>query len=263
MSDADTGFDPTVVAQRFVAARLERRSLPEYPGPLPSGAEQAYACQDAAIGLYPEAVAGWKVGRIPAPKIAEYGTDRLAGPVFKSAVWPADASGVTRFQVFPGGFAAVEAEFVFRLLEDAPADKLEWTREEAAALPWAVHMGVEIAGSPFAGINDLGPAVTISDFGNNAGVILGPVLDRALDQIACETFIDGTSVGRGVPSGLPGGPLEGVRFLLENAARRGRPLRAGQIVSSGAVTGVHQIRAGQEARLVFEGVGEIRCVAEG
>ena len=55
---------------------------------------------------------------------------------------------------------------------------------------------------------------------------------------------------------------EGVRFLLQNAARRGRPLREGQIVSSGAVTGVHQIRARQEARLVFEGVGEIRCRAE-
>jgi 2-keto-4-pentenoate hydratase len=159
----------------------------------------------------------------------------------------------------------VEAEFVFRLRADAPADKLDWTREEAEALDWEVLLGVEIAGSPFPGINDLGPGVTISDFGNNAGVILGPVFTdwrERMDEVRCEAFIDGRSVGQGSAPGLPGGPLEGVRFLLENSARRGRPLRAGQLVSSGALTGVHRISAGQPARLVFGALGAIECVGE-
>jgi 2-keto-4-pentenoate hydratase len=35
------------------------------------------------------------------------------------------------------------------------------------------------------------------------------------------------------------------------------PLRAGQWVSTGAATGIHDVVAGQRARVVFDGIGEI------
>ena len=50
------------VAERFVAARLAARALPDYPGPLPETLTEAYARQDAAITLWPDSIAGWKVG---------------------------------------------------------------------------------------------------------------------------------------------------------------------------------------------------------
>jgi len=52
--------------------------------------------------------------------------------------------------VFEGGFAAVEAEFVFRLASDAPSDKVQWTPEEASRIAAAMHIGIETAGSPLA-----------------------------------------------------------------------------------------------------------------
>ena len=39
------------------------------------------------------------------------------------------------------------------------------------------------------------------------------------------------------------------------------PLKAGMIVSTGAATGIHDIRAGQSARLVFDGIAELRAHA--
>jgi 2-keto-4-pentenoate hydratase len=60
---------------------------------------------------------------------------------------------------------------------------------------------------------------------------------------------------------MPGGPLESFRFLLEACARRGRPLRAGQLVSTGAITGVHEIRSGQSARVSFGRYGDLHCRA--
>jgi 2-keto-4-pentenoate hydratase len=42
-------------------------------------------------------------------------------------------------------------------------------------------------------------------------------------------------------------------------ARRGRPLRAGDFVSTGAATGVHSIQAGQSAEAIFTGIGSLRC----
>jgi 2-keto-4-pentenoate hydratase len=148
---------------------------------------------------------------------------------------------------------------------DAPVGKTEWTVAEARDMVRAVHVGIETAGSPLAAINDLGPAAIVADFGNNAGLILGPELPgwrtEPLDAWRCESFVDGTSVGRGHAGLLPGGVFESLRFLLARNARRGRPLRAGDLISAGAVTGVHAIRAGQSARVAFTGGGEIRGVA--
>jgi 2-keto-4-pentenoate hydratase len=125
--------------------------------------------------------------------------------------------------------------------------------------------GVELAGSPLATINVLGPRVVASDFGNNAGLILGPPIPgwrERPDQIpACEAYVDGKLVGRGTPQSIPGGPAASLAFLLNACARRGRPLTRGQLVTTGAASGIHEIEAGQTARIVFEGMEEIRCVA--
>lgn len=260
MADDQAFRSAAFVADSFVRARLSATALPTFPGALPPDLDNAYACQEAAIALWPDRIAGWKIGRA-SPDFPRFGGARLAGPIFRRAVWPAGPEPFA-FPAFVGGFAAVEAEFVYVLGKDAPADKLDWTREEALAMVGAVHIGVETAGSPLATINALGPTVIVSDFGNNAGLILGREIDGIDEDLVCETFIDGVSQGRGAAKDLiPGGPIESLRFLLENCARRGRPLTAGQLVSTGAVTGVHEIRIGQSARLTFGPHGEIRCRA--
>src|SRR5207253_4170986 len=172
---------------------------------------------------------------------------------------------VTPFPVFNGGFAAVEGEFLMRLGKDAPAARSDWTAEAASELVDAMFIGIETAGSPLATINELGPTVVASDFGNNAGLILGPeILDWRLraEELACETFVDGVSVGRGRAADLPGGPAGALAFLLNNLAVRGRPARSGDLISTGAVTGIHDIRAGQSARVDFGAFGDILCQAE-
>jgi 2-keto-4-pentenoate hydratase len=68
-------------------------------------------------------------------------------------------------------------------------------------------------------------------------------------------------VGRGSAAAVSGGPLTALAFALRVNARRGRPLRAGDFVSTGAATGVHSISAGQSAEAIFTGVGSLRCRA--
>ena len=253
------------IAGRFVQARLAATALAEFPGQIPKTLAEAYACQDAAITRWPDRVQGWKVGRILEPWFARFGVDRLVGPIFAGAVQTARYGEVVEFPVFEGGFAAVEAEFIVRLGADAPADKATWTAAEVHALVAGMHVGIETAGSPLATINDLGPAVIVSDFGNNAGLIVGPEVphwrDFTSDRLASETFVKGRSVGKGTAASLPGGPLAGLAFALNCGATRGLPLKAGQFVSTGATTGVHNIRIGEDAKAVFAGVAEIKCRA--
>jgi 2-keto-4-pentenoate hydratase len=253
------------IAARFVRARLGGVSLQEFPGQVPTSLDAAYDCQDAAIASWPDRVQGWKVGRILEPWLSRFGEDRLVGPIFAGGVRTARASQVVEFPVFEGGFAAVEAEFVVRLGADAPASKTDWTAAEAGGCVAAMHVGVETAGSPLAMINALGPPVVVSDFGNNAGLIVGPEIPNwrgfAPDQLSSETFIEGQRVGTGTAASVPGGPLAGLAFALNRCARRGLPLKAGQFVSTGATTGIHDIRIGQGSRVVFSGVAEIECRA--
>src|SRR5262249_30975439 len=147
----------------------------------------------------------------------------------------------------------------------APTNKWQWQPEEAAHLAMAMHVGIETAGSPLATINELGGAVVVSDFGNNAGLLLGPAIpdwrSRAFESLTTETFIEGKSVGRGRAMSLPGGPLASLAFALSRCARRGMPMKSGYVISTGATTGVHDIRVGQESRVVFAGCGELLCRA--
>lgn len=260
------GANPGEIAARLVSARLDARSLGEFPGDLPDTLEQGYSTQEVALHLWPDDVAGWKIGLVPPPLRPRLGAERVAGPIFGKQVRPAKGpeKGEVEFPVFNGGFAAVEAEFVFRMKADAPDGKTSWSEDEAAALVAACHIGVETAGSPMAFINELGPTVVASDFGNNAGLIVGPEISdwrRRMADIRARTSIDGKTVGEGGAGNLPNGPMAGLTFLLAHLAARGRPLQAGQYVSSGALTGVHDIREGQRAVIAFEGVGEMACRA--
>jgi 2-keto-4-pentenoate hydratase len=262
---SDLAFDAKRAAAEFVAARRSAGFLAQYPGARPPDLDAAYRCQDSAIGLWDDTIAGWKVGWIPEPLSQQFGAQRLVGPIFRRAVVRASGHEVVHAPVFADGFAAIEAEFVAQLARDAPAEVTEWTAEAARAFVKTMYVGIEIASSPLQNINDYGPAVIASDFGNNAGLLLGAEVSdwqsRSPASLLCETRIDGIVVGRGSAAAVSGGPLAALAFALQVNARRGRPLRAGDLVSTGAATGVHSIAAGQSAEASFAGFGTIRCRA--
>jgi len=258
-------FAPASIARQFVEARLKGVSLPGYPGGvLPKTMAEGYAVQDLAIDLWPDDLAGWKVGLVPPQHRERLGAERLAGCIFKAKLWNAGPAP-TPFRAILGGFTAVEAEFVVRLGRDAPADKTEWTAREAADYVGELMVGVEIAGSPLAAVNELGPPIVASDFGNNDGQILGPVIedwrDLAWEDMPAETFINGVSVGKGGAASIPGSPLAALAFLLGHVAARGRPLKKGMLVTTGASTGIHDIAAGETSLVDFGLFGSVACVA--
>lgn len=247
-------------------SRCAAQPLLDYPGTIPASLDAAYRCQQLAIDRWPDDVVGWKVGWIPAKWQPRLGEERLVGPVFRRELRhvPADGTEII-VPVFAGGFGAIEAEYAFQLACDAATDKLAWSPSEAAEVVGALHVGVEIASSPLASINRLGPTVVVTDFGNQGGLLVGPKITdwspARDDSYTCRTEIDGRVVGRGGSGRLVGGPLGALAFALGRCARLGRPLRADQWVTTGASTGIHDIVPGQTGRIVFDGLGEIGCRA--
>lgn len=249
------------IAAAFVEARRSMVALARFPGTPPRDLAGAYRVQDHALALWDRPVGGWKVGRIGAPEALRLGAERLVGPVFADAITEA-GDAIRAMPVFAQGFAACEAEFMCRLSVDADR---HLPRDDVETLDWIdeVRIGIEVASSPYPGINADGPCVTIADHGNNLGLLLGPALDPGLhltlDQITVETLIDGHSVARATTATMLDGPLGAVRFLLANLSGRGITPQTGWWISSGAVTGVHEVQPGSRVDARFAGIGEVAC----
>lgn len=252
------------IARAFVAARRTATGLPEYPGTPPRSLDDAYGIQDRARALTGGRVAGWKVGRINPPLDGQLGTNRLAGPIFADSVRDGTAE-CPAMPVFAEGFAAGEAEFLLRIARTPDLAKTAYTIDEAVDLIDAVHVGIEVASSPFPGINALGPLVTISDFGNNYGLVVGEAIAdwRSLDFVdwPVTLLIDGVEAGAASARTMLDGPVGAARFLFESMAARGVALEAGQWISSGAVTGVHEVPVGARVTATFSGM-QVNCSIE-
>ncbi|MEO6718132.1 MAG: 2-keto-4-pentenoate hydratase [Novosphingobium sp.] len=250
------------VASAFVAARREARVLASYPGERPADLASAYQIQDRAISLDGRKVAGWKVGRIFPPDDIRLGSNRLAGPIFAESLRRADPGESPEMPIFAGGFAAVEAEMLLHVAAGwngiVPSDDAG-TR----SLMDELWLGIEVASSPYPHINSDGPAVTASDFGNNAGLVIGPQLAgwRELDLCAIRVRmdVDDRQVGEATAAAMLDGPYGAVRFLLANLSARGIDASGGIWVSTGAITGVHKVVPGARVRAIFGGHGEVHC----
>lgn len=239
------------IAHAFVGARQAAQGLASYPGERPETLAEAYAIQDRAIAIDGRTVAGWKVGRINAPLDTALGSNRLAGPIFADQVVGAETEALP---VIADGFAAAEAEYCVRIGRST-AGLSGLSVEQALDLVDAVHVGIEIASSPYPGINADGPLVTISDYGNNYGLSIGEEVpgwrDLSFLDWPVESRIDDMVVGHATARDMLDGPIGAVAFLIDCLSARGIVLEPGQWVSSGAVTGVHRIAPGQRFGATF------------
>jgi len=237
-------------AQNLVDARIQAEPRDTYPGDVPPDLTTAYAVQSQAIAKWPGKLVGFKVGGIPERFRDRYPSDWLAGPVFEESTYHYTTGETLEFSVFQNGFAAFEPELIFEIDSNVYLSEENWTPKLARWTIKRVWLGAEIASSPNINVNALGPGSIISDFGNNGGCILGKELrlsdlDRAL-KIETETRIDGVSVGKNVPGAPPGGPLGALTFLLNHLLSNADLYRLPDtlLVSSGAITGVHESHVG-------------------
>ena len=250
------------VAAQFVAARKASRGFLDFPGEVPNTLERAYGIQAATITEWPDAICGWKVGRITGDVAEQLGADRFIGPIFEQSVIRAKPD--TPFAAIPGGSAVFEAELIVVVGNDGPTPHVTGSIEEAAMRVGSMHIGVEVAGSPLASMGRLGPLATIAAFGGNNGLIIGPEIkdwqSHVPRDVWCRSIITDMVVGSAGAIAVPGGPLTAFAFALKQAAALGHPLKRGAYVSTGAITGMHDVEIGQRCSADFGPWGRLDCV---
>jgi 2-keto-4-pentenoate hydratase len=246
---------PDQISASFREARLASKAVATYPGnEIPKDLDTAYRIQETSISAWADTVSGWKVAVIQPAWREAFPAERLAGPIFSKTVWVAGKEPV-QVPVIENGYAAVEAEFAIRISHEIPAA----TRfnDPVQLLPYieGVYAAIELAASPLASLSSLGPGAVISDFGNNSGLVVGSKLPMDVltnpSKISTATQVNEEVVGSGGADRVPGGPLSALLFLVESLGKRGRTLGAGDWVSTGATTGIHQVKAGDRIKVSF------------
>ena len=154
----------------------------------------------------------------------------------------------------------IEPEIAFGLARAPEVGMDEPALMECVA--WVAH-GFELVQSVYPGWA-FGMADAVAAFGLHGALALGERHEvggdregwrAALSSFALEVWCDGVLVARSHARDVLGGPLSALRFLVEEIERRpgSAPLAAGEVVTTGTLTGAHPVAPGQRWTTRVEG----------
>lgn len=157
-----------------------------------------------------------------------------------------------------------EAEIAFVLRTDLDTGSLD-VSQVRDSIAYAVA-AIEICGSRIADW-DIRFSDTVADNASSGAFVLGSQrssLDTFDPADATMTMtVDGMEVSSGNGRACMGDPLAAVSWLARTARDLGEPLRAGQVVLSGALGPMFPVAPGATVRAVVEPIGEVTFTLEG
>lgn len=211
-------------AARLIAAHDGGALVDSVPPHLvPADMAGAYAMQDEIIGQV-GAVGGWKV-------VAGGSGEPTCSPIPANRYFADGASiSSTRHR-----FVLAEVEIAVKLGADLPGGADAATTEAAIA---SLHPILEMVGSPFVDRDTIAANAKLGDLGSNGAVIVGPALDHDirnhLADLPVRLVLDG-SEARATTSGASwAATVAALHWLASHAASRNLPLKAGQVIITGA-----------------------------
>jgi len=215
--------------------------------------EDVYAVQDrVAAEVGP--VGAWKVGATTPD------AEPVAAPIFAADLFGSPA------RPEPGRFHrfGIETEIAYRFGRDLPRRDKPWSHDEVMGAVDAVMPAIEIVDSRCRACEHLEPLWKLADNQINGGLVTGeprtawqghdpltqPFRLTAGDRLLME----------GAGGNTAGDPRRLLTWLANHLAARCAGLRAGQIVTTGSLTGLRFVEAGQPVIADLPGLGRVEVV---
>jgi len=241
-------FAEQLIAARQTGQRIATLSAAEAP----TSAAEGYAVQEAILRRRGIKIAGWKAGA-PNPSAEPQG-----GPILADRCQASPA----RFTLLPNALRTVEAELAFTFAHDLPPRDAPYSEAEVWESIAAMHVAIEVLESSFVDRRFVPEHAPLGDLLNNGAFCYGPAIAdwRGLDVLKPQAvlLINGKEVRRAA-AGTPGGhPRRLLGWLANHAAKRGHPIKQGDVVTTGSHTGMYDAPAGAQVTARFEGIGEAR-----
>ena len=260
------------VGQADIAAAAQRLRLAESTGlpiePIrdalaPGGIAAAYAVQRTNEDIWTaegRRIAGRKIGLTAASVQAQMGVDQPDFGVLFADMCLADGETMAATDVLQ---PRIEAEVALVLKKDLPYPDTTAT-ELAAAVDYLLP-SIEIVGSRIRNW-DISILDTIADNASCGRIVTGlnPVLPSAVDLASAGMVVElnGKVVSVGSGAACLGHPYRAALWLARRMAELERPLRAGEIVMTGALGPMVSFPPGTSAVASIQGLGQVRINQE-
>jgi 2-keto-4-pentenoate hydratase len=246
------------IAKDLAQARREGTALTAFPGAPPQDMITAYRIQEMMIPMMAAPIAAWRSQLVPPAFTQALKANRIFGPIFTSGIIRPDPDAPIPIACPAGWRMTASLELIFELGGAAPAEKFDWTMEEAIAHVAALRWGVVIGASPFAAISDFGPAFVTADLGGAHALILGPAIADwpSLDLSALRGHLG--AVETAIAPAAPDDIFEALREALIHCAVRARPPAIGALISAGPRHPPIRLDLGMEIAARFDAQSEHR-----
>lgn len=197
--------------------------------------DDAYAIQELLTAdrlAAGERIVGWKLGYTSAVMRAQMGVAQPNFGPLTDAMLLADGATVPEALVQP----RVEPEIALRFARPLRASGRSVTREAVLAAVESAVVCLEVVHSTWVDYRFRIEHNT-ADGSSAAFVVVGePLGTESLDAIEVDLLVDGQPAGHGQGADANGHPADGVIWLLDQLASRGRGLEEGDLVITGGLT---------------------------
>ncbi|SEQ48292.1 2-keto-4-pentenoate hydratase [Devosia sp. YR412] len=216
---------------------------------VPQSVEEAYQVQaETVAGLGP--VGAWKLAPMP-----ETGVPFAAPILAKDVV----ASGAT-LALADFSDLAIEVEVALIIGQDLPARAEGYTPADVKSVIGSVSVALELLATRFVDRSTQPRLAMIADLQNNGGVVLGaPVPADNLPEFGQQAMVlrfDGVEAAQTVGNATTENMLAALAWLAGHAASIGLPLKAGDVVITGARLGPVAL-GGNQVEAEAAGLGKV------
>jgi 2-keto-4-pentenoate hydratase len=232
------------LADLLFEARRDARQLDSLAGDLvPETVDQAYAINRAVAERLGWEPLGWKIAGTTANVRGKLGLD---GPIYGRSFRRFKCASPARFQHLP------------------PREK-PWTMPEVIDAIAEVHAGIEVAECRYRrGALPPLPAILADGSASGRYVFGGTIADwrDGLSMMKVALEVDGVLRREGIGADVMGDPLQPLLWLADERRDWGDGLFAGETISTGSMTGMLPIRAGQKICARFGDLATVEIAFE-
>jgi 2-keto-4-pentenoate hydratase len=251
------------LADLLVEAWRNARQLDSLSGDLvPETAARAYEINLAVAERLGWEPLGWKIAGTTANVRGKLGLD---GPIYGRSFQKFKCASPARFKHAELLDPLVECEFFVTLSRDLPPRDAAWTMAEVIDAIAEVHAGIEVAECRYRR-GALPPLPAILADGSASGrYVFGGRIENWRDGLAAmqvKLEVDGELRREATGADVMGDPLRPLLWLADERRHFGDGLRAGETISTGSMTGMLPIRAGQRVCARFGDVARVEIAFE-
>ena len=239
------------IATRLVEAR---RSNTQWDASLvspPENTNDAYVVQDLVAEHLGVGISAWKAS------LPEGQSTPIVGPIYSDLVFKGGCE-LAASNFFSIG---IEGEIAFRINRDLLKREQPYTRSDIIDAVAEMFPAIEIVDTRILDGYSANPRLTLADNQSNGALVYGQAVsgwqDMELVRQQAQITVNGEVKYTGESENRAGDLFTLMAGTANECAKRGKPIKAGDIITTGTYTGILFVEAGDRVELTFHKIGSV------